>query len=303
MTVQSNDYLNPDTPSPNDITVVLAALNEEEAIGEVIDKLREEGFENIIVIDGYSTDGTINIAVSKKVKVIQQHWEGKAGAIKTALDYVLTPYVVFMDADGTYSPSDIYKLLIHAKKYVEVIGKRDRDGISRLHKIGNSLINKLFSLVFSTDVGDVLSGMYLIKTDVARQFSLNSKSFEIEVEIASQALQRGKVTYVPIRYGKRKGRAKLSSYKDGLKILLYILKMAKDQNPVLFYSILVTSLVLPGSLLLGYTILEYMLHGIFHSGYALIAVTLILIGMQGLTTMGISSMIKRLEYSISKEKR
>jgi len=221
MTVQGRGSLNAGSASPDEVTVVLCALNEEQGIGEVIEGLRREGFRNIMVVDGYSTDGTVSIALNMGVRVIQQHWEGKSGAIKTALDYVDTPLVAFMDADSTYSPADLHKLLVHAHNYVEVIGKRNRNGVSTLLRLGNSVINKLFSLVFAADVGDVLSGMYLLRTDVAKQMSLNSKGFEVEVEIAAQALQRGKVTYVPISYGKRKGKAKLSTLRDGLKDILY----------------------------------------------------------------------------------
>ncbi|BCU68072.1 hypothetical protein HS7_15090 [Sulfolobales archaeon HS-7] len=281
-----------------DVTVVLSALNEEEGIGNVLDQLRDCGYTNILVIDGYSRDSTVKIAESRGVKVVEQHWGGKTGAVKTALDYINTPYVAFLDADGTYPPDELYRLLAHAQKYVEVIGKRDRKNIGSVHRLGNLVINKIFSLVFSADVGDVLSGMYVLNTEVAKTLNLDSDGFEVEVEIASQMLQKGKVTYVPIRYDKRHGTGKLSSFKDGFKITSYILKMAKDHNPILFYSLIVTGFSVPGAGLLAYTLADYALRGVFHSGYALMGITLLLIGIQGLMTMGISSLIKRLEYAV-----
>jgi dolichol-phosphate mannosyltransferase len=148
-------------------------------------------------------------------------------------------------------------LLPHDTKYVEVIGKRSKDNISRLHRLGNAIINKLFSLVFSIDLGDVLSGMYILHTDIAKTLDLKSKGFEIEVEIASQMLQRGKVTYVPIEYKRRKGTQKLSSFKDGFRILSYVIKMAKDYNPVFFYSMIVAIFFIPGLIAVGYSVLEY----------------------------------------------
>jgi glycosyltransferase involved in cell wall biosynthesis len=284
------------------VTVVLCTLNEEEGIGKTIDELKREGFNNILVIDGYSKDNTVNIAKKKGVRVIYQHWSGKGGAIKTALDYVDTPYVAFLDADSTYPPSELNKLLPHIAKYVEVIGKRSKNNISKLHRLGNGVINKLFSLVFSIDLGDVLSGMYILHTDKAKTLDLKSKGFEIEVEIASQMLQKGKVTYVPIEYRRREGKGKLSSFRDGFHILFYVLKMAKDYNPVFFYSMLASIFFIPGLIALGYSLLEYVEFGIFHSGYALMGIGLTLVGIQGILTSGISAMLKRIEYSISQNK-
>jgi dolichol-phosphate mannosyltransferase len=280
------------------VTVVLCTLNEEEAIGKVIDDLKKEGFNNILVVDGYSTDKTVEIAESKGVRVIRQHWEGKTGAIKTALDYVDTPYVAFMDADGTYLASELHKLLSHAEHYVEVIGKRSEENISFIHKVGNKIINKLFQFLFSADVGDVLSGMYVLNTKVAKTLTLNSKRFEVEVEIASQMVRKGKVTYVPIKYEKRIGRSKLSGFKDGLRIVSYMLKLAWTFNPFLVYSLIISLLLIPGIIIMGYVMTNYLLHGIFHSGYALMSVMLILIGINGFFMAGLSSHLNKIETKL-----
>ncbi|MEM0041604.1 MAG: glycosyltransferase family 2 protein, partial [Candidatus Korarchaeum sp.] len=107
--------------SKEQVTVVLPTLNEESAIGRVIDELLQEGYNNILVVDGYSTDKTVEIARGKGVKVIFQKGRGKAGAIRTAIEVVNTPYILFMDADYTYDPRDIGRLLRYAG-YDEVIG-------------------------------------------------------------------------------------------------------------------------------------------------------------------------------------
>ncbi|NON63018.1 glycosyltransferase family 2 protein, partial [Acidianus sp. RZ1] len=226
----------------------------------------------------------------------------KAGAVKTALDYVDTPYVAFLDADGTYPPSELNKLLVHAAKYDEVIGKRSYRNVSFVHRFGNVLINRLFSLIFAVDVGDVLSGMYILHTDVAKKLYLASKRFEIEIEIAAQIAKLGKITYVPISYEKRYGKRKLSTFKDGFKIISYLIKLASEYNPIFFYSMLISIFMIPGILMLGYTGIEYVIRGIFHSGYALIGIALLLIGVQGFFTLGLSSMVKRLEYELSRLK-
>ena len=64
------------------LTIVLPTLNEEEAIGKVIDELKHEGYENILVVDGYSTDFTVKIAKERDAKVVLQ--KGKSWSHKNS---------------------------------------------------------------------------------------------------------------------------------------------------------------------------------------------------------------------------
>ncbi len=89
------------------ITVVIPTLNEREAIGRVIEEVKKNDYTKIMVVDGYSTDKTAEIAHSSGAKVVFQHGVGKAGAVKTAIELVDTPYMVFIDGDYTYDPRDI----------------------------------------------------------------------------------------------------------------------------------------------------------------------------------------------------
>jgi len=81
------------------VTVVIPTFNEEKAIGMVLDEVRAAGYGNVLVVDGYSVDGTVKIAESRRVQVIQQNGRGKTGAIRTAVDFVKTPYLLVMDGD------------------------------------------------------------------------------------------------------------------------------------------------------------------------------------------------------------
>ena len=191
-----------ETVSPDNVTVVIPTLNEAEGIGQVIDDLKHEGFANILVVDGRSTDGTFQIATEKGAFVVLQHGTGKAGAIRTALDIVSTPHMAVMDGDCTYHASDLRNLLPYAKDYVEVIGSRrkGRENIPRINRLGNLLVSKAFKLLFSCPVNDVLSGMYLVRTDILKSQELSSQSFDIEVEIATTMASSGRVTEVPIQY-------------------------------------------------------------------------------------------------------
>ena len=219
-----------------DVTVVLPTLNEEEAIGRVIDELWGEGYSNILVVGGGSSDGTVRIAEERGVKVIPQCGRGKAGAVRTAIGYVDTPYMLVMDADYTYDPRDIKGLLALAHEFDEVIGLRmDRENIPWVHRIGNRILSFTLSLLMGQRIHDPCSGMYLLKTESARSLELTSGGFDVEAEIAAQMCTFGRVAEVPIRYRKRLGNKKLN-WKDGFKILATIIRAAWLYNSLFIFS-------------------------------------------------------------------
>jgi glycosyltransferase involved in cell wall biosynthesis len=160
------------------VTIVIPVKNEELAINLVIDELIQEGYDNILVVDGYSADKTLQIIEAKKgVTLIQQHGKGKTGAIKTAIENVTTPYMLILDGDYTYQAKDIQRLLNHCANYAHVIGVRDRKNIGLTHRFGNWIITKAFNLLMGTHLSDICSGMNLLKTDVAKNIELGSSHF------------------------------------------------------------------------------------------------------------------------------
>jgi hypothetical protein len=85
-------------------TVVLPTLNEAETLPKVVEELRAAGYDKILVVDGGSTDGTLEKAKELGVAAVMQIGKGKGMALRTALMYVDTPYVAVMDADYSYPP-------------------------------------------------------------------------------------------------------------------------------------------------------------------------------------------------------
>jgi len=288
-----------ETVSPDEVTVVIPTLNEAEGIGQVIDDLRHEGFSNILVVEGRSRDRTSQIASEKGAFVVLQHGTGKAGAIRTALDIVSTPYMAVMDGDCTYHASDLRNLLPYAKDYVEVIGSRrkGRENIPRINRLGNLLVSKAFKLLLSCPVNDVLSGMYLVRTDILKSEELSSQSFDIEVEIATTMASSGKVTEVPIEYGSRKGQQKLDS-RQGFRILGTLFWMTYYESPLVLFGLLSSILAVPALGLLGWVAYEALAAGIFHSGIALFGVMLLLLGSQGMAVALMSLVTKRSEHRL-----
>jgi len=284
----------------NDVTVVVPTLNEEKAIGMVLDELISNDYQHILVVDGYSKDNTVQIAQSKGVYVVQQHGMGKTGAIKTAIDYVPTPYLLLMDGDYTYAAADIEKFLDHARNYDQIVGVRNRENINRLHRIGNTIISKFFNLMFDTSLSDVCSGMYLLKTEPAKELDLHSGGFNADVEIIAQTAVSGEIAEVPIEYRARVGKPKLSTWKNGSQIIYSVLVWTRVYNPVFIFSVIAAFGFLPGLAILIWVSMEWLLRSNFHYAWALVAGILMLSAGQAFTVGSLSLLIKRTEARLTK---
>ncbi len=290
--------------SKDEVTIVLPVLNEEDGVAAVIDELVECGYRNILVIDGYSTDSTVQ-AVQRQgaATVIAQHGKGKAGAIKTAIDNVTTPYMMLMDGDYTYDPSDIEQISYSRNGYDEIVGVRRSKNISRLHLLGNRLITFSFNTLLGTAISDVCSGMYLLRSKTARRLVLQSTGFSVEVEILAQMALHGNVTEVPINYRNRIGNAKLSTWVHGIDISKSIFGLAKRFNPVSIFSIASLSTGVPAAVILGWVFWVWWQYHLLHGAWALAGLILMLISGQAFAVGTIAILMKRSEIRIERQLR
>ena len=211
----------------NDFTIVIPVLNEEEAIGQVLSDIKNEGYKDILVVDGRSTDQTYDIVCKNGVDIVLQNGVGKTGAIETAINHINTPFFIVMDGDCTYHPKDIKNFVPKILFNDQVIGTRNsgRDNIPMLNRFGNLWLNLMFNLFFRTKILDVCSGMYALRTKFAKTLYFKTTGFDVEVEIAAQAAKNGRIGEVPINYYPRVGQQKLRPIKDGLQIFLSILAL------------------------------------------------------------------------------
>jgi dolichol-phosphate mannosyltransferase len=257
--------------------------------------LKDLGYDDILVVDGYSTDGTRETAESFCARIVEQHGSGKTGALRTALDYVDRDWIVVMDGDLSYDPSGIELMLAHRTKYDEVIGarRRGREHIPLINRLGNSIISWIFNLLFGGGLTDVCSGMYLLKTSVLRRLDLTTKGFDAEVDVASQVASSGKITEVPIAYRRRIGRQKLSSLKDGFRILTTLFRLANIHNPVLLYSGVASLALIPSAAIIIWVLYRLIVYHVWHSGYALFGAMLFLVATQAFAVATLSIIIKR----------
>lgn len=218
------------TVAKDDVTFIIPTLNEEGAIGSVIDKTRLAGFKKIMIVDGGSSDKTVELAEEKGAMVIFEPRKGKTCAVKTGIAVASTEFVALIDGDGSYDPADVEKMLVVASKHDEIIGQRCLEGAPIVRRFGNRVVSFLVSSFLGIPLSDVCSGLYLLRTDRAKELVLVKNGFSTEVEIAFGIARTGSISQIPISYRKRIGTSKLSVWKHGPQILISILGLAWDKS-------------------------------------------------------------------------
>lgn len=203
------------------VSLVIAALNEEATIGLVIEQCRGYGDE-VLVMDGHSTDGTCEIAVSRGARVVLDSGGGKGSALRESLDYVRGDILVFLDADGSHEASDIPKLLgpILRGEADHVSASRLMGGSSELHGgfdeffrlTGSSFITACINKRFKVRLSDSQNGFRAIRADVMRNLELREDITTIEQEMIIKTLKKGyRLAEVPSHeYKRMAGKSKIS---------------------------------------------------------------------------------------------
>ena len=197
------------------LTIVIPTLNEAATAGEVI-HLAEPFASDILVVDGYSTDGTAEIARSLGLLVIYDHGKGKGDAIRATIPHLRREITVFIDADGSHDPHDIPALVqpIVDGRADHVTGSRLIGGSSELHGgfdeffrlMGSSFITACINHRFGVKLSDSQNGFRAIRTDVLRSLNLRENITTIEQEMIIKTLKRGyRMAETPSHEPKRKG--------------------------------------------------------------------------------------------------
>jgi len=273
----------------DDVCVLVPTLNEAETIGEVIDGFRSRGYENVLVVDGNSTDGTCEIARDHGVRVMQQSGSGKGQAVREAIQHVDAEYVLMLDGDGTYRPEDADTMLepLVNGEYEHVIGDRFADmeegAMSRLNRTGNAMFNWVFRHIHGKNFEDILSGYRAFTRESVENFYLDADGFGVETEMAVECVKHGvPTTVVPIRYEARPDGSdtNLHPLQDGGVILITLYQLAKTNNPLFYFGSVGVASSVVGVLLGAYVGVEWVTQRTSHEVLAVVAAFAILFGVQ-----------------------
>jgi dolichol-phosphate mannosyltransferase len=214
--------------------VIIAALNEEPGIGLTIVELSENLHpQHVLVVDGHSTDRTVEIAKDCGADILFQDGFGKGDAISKALKSadLDVDYAVLTDADYTYPAEYLPEMIemLNQNPHVGMVcgnrfnGHLDRKALRSSFYFGNKFLALAHSILNGVTLCDPLTGLRVIRAEILRDWSVKSKGFDVEVELNHQVERKGfEIVEVPIKYRQRLGEKKLK-IKHGATILKRIL--------------------------------------------------------------------------------
>jgi hypothetical protein len=223
-------------PEAPQISVVIPCLNEEEAVGAVVDQafegIRRAGRPGeVIVVDNGSTDRSGEVAAAHGAHVVAEPRRGYGSAYLAGLAAARAPYIVMGDADETYPLQELAPFVERLEQGDDlVIGSRFRgtihgDAMPTLNRfVGNPVLTGMLNLLFGVKVSDAHCGMRAVRRDAVATLELHSTGMEFASEMVFKAYRRElNVSEIPIDYFPRTGESKLNRFSDAWRHVRFML--------------------------------------------------------------------------------
>ncbi len=229
------------------IAVIIPCYNEAMTIGKVVRDAKENlPNATIYVYDNNSKDDTGKIAAAEGAIVRHEYLQGKGNVIRRMFRDIDAKCYLMIDGDDTYPLEYAQKMcdLVLNEQADMVVGDRlsstyFTENKRPFHNFGNSFVRFSINHLFKTDIKDIMTGYRAFGFNFAKTFPVLSKGFEIETEMTIHAVYNNMdVRNVVVEYRDRpKGsESKLSTYSDGFKVILTIVKLFKNYKPFAFFN-------------------------------------------------------------------
>jgi len=279
--------------SKPEVSIIIPACNEAEAIGGVIQKIKERypDFEIIVINDG-STDDTGPISKKEGAIVYSHPYNiGNGAAIKSGIRIASGDILIFMDGDGQHDPEHIEKILTYFPEYDMVVGARSKDHqASWSRRFGNRVFNWLGTYVSKFTIQDLTSGFRAIKSEVVHSLLyLLPNTYSYPTTLTLGVLRNGRsVKYIPINIRvRKKGKSQIRILRDGVRFFMIITKICALYSPLRIFLPVSFVIFIIG---LFYYLYTYIFWGRFTNMSALLFTTSIVIFMMGLISEQITQM-------------
>ena len=213
------------------LTLIIPAKNESESLPRVLTEIKDYDCSVIIILESSDIE-TINAAKNFNCKIVHQSDKGYGNALIEGINSVDTEYLCIFNADGSFNPKYLNEMLntcsnnldfVFASRYMNEGGSDDD---TLLTKVGNFIFSGIGNIFFSLKLSDILYTFLLGKTESFKRLSLKSKDFCLCVEMPIKA-KRNKMNFIDMPSYERKriaGKKKVNEFKDGFKILSYMIK-------------------------------------------------------------------------------
>jgi glycosyltransferase involved in cell wall biosynthesis len=253
------------------IAILIPCYNEEKTIGDVVSRFRATlPAASVYVYDNNSSDLTALKARASGAIVIREPRQGKGNVVRRMFADIEADIYLMIDGDGTYAPEDAPQLIntLLTGHCDMVVGTRRgvTDDAGRTgHAFGNRLFNGLYKRLFGRDFTDIFSGYRAFTRRFVKSFPAVSGGFEIETEMSVHASQlKLPVSEIALDYGRRPegSSSKLSTYKDGAKILWMFAMLAKETQPMRFFGMIAALFAGAALMLMTPILVEYAATGL-----------------------------------------
>ncbi|HEY8564147.1 MAG TPA: glycosyltransferase family 2 protein [Beijerinckiaceae bacterium] len=227
------------------VAVLVPCYNEEASVSRVVEDFRRALPEaTIYVYDNNSRDRTSEVARAQGAVVRRETLQGKGHVVRRMFADVEADVYVLVDGDATYDAAS-------APAMIELLRRDGLDMITatriseeqaayrRGHRFGNAMLTGLVSQIFGKRIADMLSGYRVLSRRFVKSFPAMARGFETETELTVHALElRMPIGEVDTPYYSRPegSFSKLSTYKDGIRILRMIIRLVKEERPLTFFS-------------------------------------------------------------------
>lgn len=229
------------------IAILIPCYDEAATIGDVVRAFREALPEaSVHVYDNNSTDGTALQALLAGARVERERRQGKGHVVRRMFADIDADVYVLADGDGTYAPQDAGQLIrmLFSERADMVVGTRrgvHQDSGRQGHAFGNRLFNRLYGFLFGPGFTDIFSGYRAFSRRFVKSFPATSAGFEIETEMSVHAARlKLPIAELELHYGRRvEGSvSKLSTVRDGMRILWMFAVLAKETRPFAVFGVL-----------------------------------------------------------------
>lgn len=275
------------------VAVLVPCYNESLTIANVIQQFRSALPDSTVyVYDNNSTDNTIEVASSNGAVVRRELLQGKGSVVRRMFSDIEADVYVMVDGDDTYDALEAPRMidtLLH-DNLAMVVGRRiheDAGAYRPGHVLGNRVFSMVVESLFGRTFTDILSGYRVFSRAFVKSFPASALGFEIETELTVHSLMlRVPAREIDTIYRARPegSSSKLNTYRDGVRILRLIIRLFKNERPLLFFSILGSLLVLLAAVLAYPLVVTFI-----ETGYVPRFPTAILV--TGLTLAGLISFV------------
>lgn len=237
------------------IAVLIPCYNESKTIEKVVTDFKRELPEaTIYVYDNNSSDGTDEIARKAGAIVRYERQQGKGNVIRSMFRDIDAECYIMIDGDDTY-PAEHARALadeVFENRADMVVGDRlsstyFEENKRPFHNFGNSLVRWSINQLFKTEIKDIMTGYRAFSYQFVKTFPVLSKGFEIETEMSIHAADKNMhVANVVIEYRDRPegSESKLSTYSDGMKVLMTIARLYRTYKPAGFFGLVALALMI-----------------------------------------------------------